>query len=63
MLPERLQHEKGDVGILCVRGKKKKKGHQGTPPQLMRNDCSLPTGNRATLSNIFQSNKDADATH
>lgn len=25
MLPERLQHEKGDVGILCGRGKKKKK--------------------------------------
>lgn len=48
-----------DVGILCEQ--KKKKGHQGTPPQLMRNDCSLPTGNWATLANIFQSNKEGDA--
>ena len=47
----------------CVdEAEKKKKGHQGTPPQLMRNDCSLPTDNWATLTNIFQSNKDADAT-
>ena len=32
MLPERLQHEKGDVGILCRRGKKKKKATRELHP-------------------------------
>lgn len=32
MLPERLQHEKGDVGILCGRGKKKKKATRELHP-------------------------------
>lgn len=45
----------GDVGLLHDW---EAKDHQGIPPQLMSNGCSLLTNGQAILTNIFQPEKD-----